>query len=66
VINGQGQELSRQTRYFIATPHANGKIIFVYFNVVTLEDKLNKSQLSPNSNLQTVSFKNLLILKINK
>ena len=64
-MNGWGQEISRQSRYLIATPHTNGKIIFTYFHLKTLYDKLNNS-ISRNSNLQTVSFKNLLLLKINK
>jgi len=42
-MNGEGQEISRQSRYLIATPHANGQIIFTYFELITVEDKLNKS-----------------------
>jgi hypothetical protein len=42
-MNGQGQEISRQSRYLTATPHANGKIIFTYFELITQEDKMNKS-----------------------
>jgi hypothetical protein len=62
-MNGQGQEISRQSHYLIATPHAYVKIIFTYFELITPEDKLNKTAFHENL---IYNFKNLLLLKINK